>query len=143
MDADRLAIEEVLRWQREGRNAEGSGSLHALGAIEVTPEHGDPTFVDADGSNDSATLEDIVLRPGFTTTEDWSIEYDGTRWWAKGSRSGTQEREPVAGEDYTIADIACYPWIVPHQRQRQNLDDFPHLKRWFEAIRSRPATDRH
>ncbi len=37
----------------------------------------------------------------------------------------------VAG-DYSIADMAGYPWIVPYERQGQNLDDFPHLKRWFE-----------
>ena len=48
-------------------------------------------------------------------------------------------REFIAG-DYSIADMACYPWIVPHQRQCQNLDDFPELKRWFAAIRERPAT---
>ncbi len=51
------------------------------------------------------------------------------------------DREFVAGA-YSIADMACYPWIVPHARQGQNLDDFPHLKRWFEAIRARPATQR-
>jgi GST-like protein len=45
-------------------------------------------------------------------------------------------------KDYSIADIACYPWIVPHKSHGQNLDDFPHLKRWFEAIRGRPATVR-
>ena len=50
-------------------------------------------------------------------------------------------REFIAG-DYSIADMACYPWIVPHQRQRQNLDDFPELKRWFAAIRERSATQR-
>ena len=46
----------------------------------------------------------------------------------------------VAGEDYSIADMAIYPWIVPHQRQQQDLDTFPHLKRWFEAVAARPAT---
>ena len=51
------------------------------------------------------------------------------------------DREFVAGE-YSIADMASYPWIVPHERQGQNLDDFPHLKRWFEAIKARPATVR-
>lgn len=51
------------------------------------------------------------------------------------------DREFIAGE-YSIADMACYPWIVPHKRQSQNLDDFPHLKRWFEAIAARPATRR-
>ena len=47
----------------------------------------------------------------------------------------------LAGE-YSIADIASYPWIVPHERHGQNLDDFPHLKRWFEAIKARPAVQR-
>jgi GSH-dependent disulfide-bond oxidoreductase len=45
-------------------------------------------------------------------------------------------------KDYSIADIASYPWIVPHASHGQNLDDFPHLKRWFEAIKARPATIR-
>ncbi|MDZ8226180.1 MULTISPECIES: glutathione binding-like protein [unclassified Nostoc] len=51
------------------------------------------------------------------------------------------DREFVAG-DYSIADIAAYPWIVPYERQSQNLEDFPNLKRWFEAIKARPATIR-
>jgi GST-like protein len=49
------------------------------------------------------------------------------------------DRKFVAG-DYSIADMAMYPWIVPWQRQQQNLDEFPHLKRWFETIQARPAT---
>jgi len=44
--------------------------------------------------------------------------------------------------DYSIADMASYPWIVPYERQGQKLEDFPHLKRWFEAIRERPAVVR-
>ena len=51
------------------------------------------------------------------------------------------DREFIAGS-YSIADMAAYPWIVPHEAQGQNLDDFPHLKRWFEAIKARPATQR-
>jgi GST-like protein len=51
------------------------------------------------------------------------------------------DRDFVAG-DYSIADMASYPWIVPHEAQGQNLDDFPHLKRWFEAIKARPGTQR-
>ena len=50
------------------------------------------------------------------------------------------DREFIVG-DYSIADIASYPWILP-ERQSQNLDDFPHLKRWKEAIKARPATVR-
>jgi len=51
------------------------------------------------------------------------------------------DREFMAGA-YSIADIASYPWIVPYERQSQTLDDFPHLKRWFTAIRERPAVKR-
>ena len=47
----------------------------------------------------------------------------------------------VAGT-YSIADMSAYPWIVPWKRQGQNLDDFRHLKRWFETIRARPAVVR-
>jgi GST-like protein len=42
-------------------------------------------------------------------------------------------------DDYSIADMACYPWIVSHERQGQSLDDFPNVKRWFEAIKARPS----
>jgi GST-like protein len=52
------------------------------------------------------------------------------------------DREFVAGADYTIADMASYPWIVPHERQGQDLNDTPNLKRWFEAIKARPGTVR-
>jgi GST-like protein len=52
------------------------------------------------------------------------------------------DRAFMAGDEYSIADMASYPWIVPHERQGQKLEDFPDLKRWFEAIRARPATVR-
>jgi GST-like protein len=51
------------------------------------------------------------------------------------------DREFVVGE-YSIADMAIYPWIVPYEMQGQKLEDFPHIKRWFEAIKARPATIR-
>jgi len=49
-----------------------------------------------------------------------------------------KDRDWVA-DDYSIADIAIYPWIVPHERQQQSLSDFPNLERWFLAMRQRPA----
>ena len=52
------------------------------------------------------------------------------------------DRAFMAGADYSIADMAAYPWIVPWTRQGQNLDDFPNVRRWFDAIRARPATVR-
>ena len=51
-------------------------------------------------------------------------------------------RQFIAGDDYTIADIAIYPWIVPWERQQQNIEDFPNVKRWLDAIHDRPATIR-
>ena len=48
------------------------------------------------------------------------------------------DRPYVAGAAYTIADIASYPWIVPYEKQQQSLDDFPHLKRWFNEIKAQP-----
>lgn len=50
-------------------------------------------------------------------------------------------REFIANE-YSIADMACYSWIVPHEKQQQNLDDFPHLKHWFLTIQARPGVQR-
>jgi len=44
----------------------------------------------------------------------------------------------IAGE-YSIADIASYPWIRSHEKQSQDLNDFPHLKSWFERMSARPA----
>ncbi len=51
------------------------------------------------------------------------------------------DRDFIAGE-YSIADMACYPWIVPHERQLQNINDFAHLKRWFDQMADRPAVIR-
>jgi GST-like protein len=50
------------------------------------------------------------------------------------------DNEFVAGREYSIADMAIYPWIVSHKWQSQNLEDFPHVQRWFNHIKDRPAT---
>lgn len=52
------------------------------------------------------------------------------------------EAEFFAGSEYTIADMAVYPWVVPHENQGQDMDDYPHLQRWYEAIKARPAVRR-
>jgi GST-like protein len=51
------------------------------------------------------------------------------------------DREFIAG-DLSIADIACYPWIVPHIGHGQQIAAFPQLHRWFQAMHARPATQR-
>lgn len=48
----------------------------------------------------------------------------------------------IAGDDYSIADMASYPWIVPHLAHGQTIADFPELQRWFDGIAARPATAR-
>ena len=49
------------------------------------------------------------------------------------------EAEYLAGDDYSIADIACWPWVRPSRRQGQDKAGFPNLKRWFDTISARPA----
>src|SRR5215510_1876130 len=51
------------------------------------------------------------------------------------------DRPYIAGE-YSIADMASYPWVNLHERQQQKIDDFPHVKRWLESIKTRPAVER-
>lgn len=50
-------------------------------------------------------------------------------------------RDFFAG-DYSIADMAIYPWLVPYEKQGIALDDFPHVKRWYEMMATRPAVKR-
>lgn len=47
------------------------------------------------------------------------------------------EGEYIAG-DYSIADIACFPWIMTHRAQGLTLDDYPNIKRWYALLRARP-----
>lgn len=49
---------------------------------------------------------------------------------------------PYLAGDYSIADIATYPWLVPHSMQGQNLEEYPNLNRWFAEMRERPAVKR-
>ena len=52
-----------------------------------------------------------------------------------------KDREYLAGE-YSIADIATYPWVARYEWHKTRLDDFPNVKRWFDAISGRPAVER-
>ena len=51
-------------------------------------------------------------------------------------------REYICGNDYTIADMACYPWIDPYSKAPLDLTPFANVRRWRETIRARPATTR-
>jgi GST-like protein len=52
------------------------------------------------------------------------------------------ESEFIAGDEYTIADVAIFPWLVSHENQGQDLADYPDLKRWYGAVEGRPAVAR-
>ncbi len=51
-------------------------------------------------------------------------------------------REFIAGSEYSIADMASYPWVVLYEWQSQKIEDTPHVAAWFERIKQRPATER-
>ncbi|UKE84468.1 GSH-dependent disulfide bond oxidoreductase [Pectobacterium colocasium] len=53
-----------------------------------------------------------------------------------------QDSPWLAGDHYSIADIATYPWVVSYARQRVDLDDYPAVKAWYTRISERPATQR-
>ncbi len=52
------------------------------------------------------------------------------------------DNEFVAGHEYSIADMAIWPWVKPYAKQGQDIEEFPHLKRWFERVGERAAVKR-
>jgi GST-like protein len=52
-----------------------------------------------------------------------------------------RNRDYLAG-DYSIADIASFPWVLPYRRLGNDLDNFPNLRRWFDILKERPAVQR-
>ena len=75
------------------------------------------------------------------------IEYAFNRYTNEASRlyrvvdTRLAEVEYLA-RDYSIADMATYPWLRYHENQGQKLEDYPHLKRWYDALSARPAVQR-
>ena len=75
------------------------------------------------------------------------IEYAFNRYTNEASRlyrvvdTRLADAEYLAG-DYSIADMATYPWLRYHENQGQKLEDYPHLKRWYDALSERPAVQR-
>ncbi|MCK6551151.1 glutathione S-transferase N-terminal domain-containing protein [Myxococcota bacterium] len=83
----------------------------------------------------------------FRQYADEKIPYAIDRYTKEVNRLyGVMERRlrtrPFLAGEYSIADMAAFPWVVPYERQGQDLAQFPQLKRWFETIRARPAVER-
>ena len=76
------------------------------------------------------------------------IPYAMTRYRSEAERllgvldKRLQERKFIVGDEYTIADMACYPWIDPYSKAPLDLSPFPHVRRWHETIARRAATRR-
>jgi GST-like protein len=66
--------------------------------------------------------------------------HETSRLYGVLDRQLSDGRQFVAGLEYSIADMAIYPWIVPHERQQMSLADFPALQSWFDRVARRPAT---
>ncbi len=52
-----------------------------------------------------------------------------------------RDRDYLAG-DYSIADMAAFPWVIPYRRLGNDLDRFPELRKWFDGLKARPAVSR-
>jgi GST-like protein len=143
----------------------GKGEQFAPEFLKISPNNRIPAIVDhkpADGGGalsvfeSGAILEYLADKTGKFLPRDVRGRVEVMQWlfWQMGERYTKEterlygvlderlaDREFVAGA-YSIADMACYPWIVLHERQGQNLDDFSELKRWFETIQQRDAVKR-
>ena len=53
--------------------------------------------------------------------------------------NGHLEKHEYLADKYSVADIATYPWVARHEWHKVQLDEFPAVKRWFDAIGARPA----
>ena len=59
-----------------------------------------------------------------------------------GVLNGRLKDHEYLAQDYSIADIATYPWVARYEWHKTDLNDFPHVKRWFDLISARPAVQR-
>src|SRR5262250_702497 len=135
------------------------GEQFAAEFLAISPNNRIPAIVDldpADGKGplsvfeSGAILQYLAEKTGKFLPADLRGRTETMQWlcWQMAGLG------PMAGQNghfnnyapekipYSIADMAAYPWIVPHERQAQNLNDFPSLKRWVETIQRRNAVQR-
>ena len=134
-------------------------SLFESGAILIYLAEKTGQFLPADPRGRYATLQWLMFQMGglgpmlgqthhFRVYAPQQIEYAVNRYTNEAKRLyGVMDKRLVAsaylaGDDYTIADIAAFPWTRSWQNQGLDLADFPNVKRWHEAIAARPAVQR-
>jgi GST-like protein len=133
-------------------------SIFESGAILLYLAEKSGKFLPADPRGRKTVLEWLFWQVGglgpmagqnhhFGTYAPEKIPYAITRYQNETNRlygvlnRRLEGRDYIAG-DYSIADMACYPWIVPYQRQGQKLEDFPALEAWFHRVAGRTSTIR-
>ena len=76
-------------------------------------------------------------------TVDYAVErYTSETRRLYGVLDGRLEGRAYLCDDYSIADMACWPWVVPHDRQGVALEEFPNVRRWYDGMKQRPGVQR-
>ena len=140
--------------------ADGGGALSVFesGAILIYLAEKTGRFLPANPRGRTETLEWLMWQMGglgpmlgqnhhFRAYAPEKIPYAVKRYTDEARRLYNVLNKRLRGRDficgeYTIADMACYPWTVPHERQGIDLAEFPEVRRWFDAMRARPAVAR-
>ena len=134
-------------------------SLFESGAILIYLAEKTGKFLPVDPAGRYATLQWLMFQMGglgpmlgqthhFRIYAPQQIEYAVNRYTSEAKRLyGVMDRQLgkstyLAGDDYTIADIAAFPWTRAWKNQGVDLAEFPHVKRWHETIAERPAVQR-
>jgi GST-like protein len=133
-------------------------SLFESGAILIYLAEKTGQFLPGDPRGRYETLQWLMFQMGgvgpmlgqahhFRKYAPEKIDYAYDRYTNEASRlyrvidKRLADRDYLAG-DYSIADIATFPWLRSHENQGQNIADTPNLKRWFDTIAARPAVER-
>jgi GST-like protein len=116
-ERDRIAVDEWLFWQVGGVGPMAGQAHHFLRYAPSMDPPNDLPYAKQRYRDEVARLYGVLDRR-------------------------LQDREYVAGDFYSIADMAIWPWVSGWERQEQTLDDKPHLARWLDLVGSRPAVQR-
>ena len=135
----------------------GAGDQFKPDFLKISPNNKIPAIVDQDGPDgkpislfeSGAILLYLAGKTGKFIPEDVRGKYDVLQWLmfqmgGVGPMLGQRlsESKYLGGADYSIADIATWPWLRSWKNQGIELSDYPKLQRWFEAIEERPAVQR-
>jgi len=128
----------------------GKGDQFKPEFLKISPNNKIPAMVDPEGPGGkpiSIFESGAMLIYHFRRYAPEQIQYAIDRYTNEAKRiynviDKRLAEAPYLAGDYSIADIATYPWLRPHKWQGQDLEDFPHLKRWYDELEKRPAVQK-